>query len=64
MAARGILGLTRTIPRGEAAGCQVGGPALLGIDPVHHRVGAAALEALGVGVDARAVGRRVPDETS
>jgi 2,3-bisphosphoglycerate-independent phosphoglycerate mutase len=50
MAARGILGLTRTIPRGEAAGCQVGGPALLGIDPVHHRVGAAALEALGVGV--------------
>lgn len=50
MASRGILGLTRTIPRGEAAGCQVGGPSILGIDPTQHRVGAAALEALGAGV--------------
>jgi 2,3-bisphosphoglycerate-independent phosphoglycerate mutase len=50
MASRGILGLTRTIPRGQPAGCQVGGATLLGIDPTQHYVGAAALEALGVGV--------------
>jgi 2,3-bisphosphoglycerate-independent phosphoglycerate mutase len=50
MAARGILGLTRTTPRGTAPGCQTGGLALLGYDPERHRVGAAALEALGVGV--------------
>ena len=50
MASRGILGLTRTIPRGEAAGCEVGAAALLGYDPAQHRVTAAGLEALGVGV--------------
>jgi 2,3-bisphosphoglycerate-independent phosphoglycerate mutase len=50
MAARGILGLTRTTPHGVAAGCHVGALALLGYDPEQHRVGAAALEALGVGV--------------
>ena len=50
MASRGILGLTRAIPRGEGSGCHVGGPALLGYDPAHHQVDAAALEALGVGV--------------
>jgi 2,3-bisphosphoglycerate-independent phosphoglycerate mutase len=50
MAARGILGLTRTTPRGVTPGCEVGALALLGYDPEHHHVGAAALEALGVGV--------------
>jgi 2,3-bisphosphoglycerate-independent phosphoglycerate mutase len=49
MASRGILGLTRTIPRGEPAGCPLGGLGLLGYDPAHHRMAAAALEALGVG---------------
>ena len=50
MASRGILGLTRTIPRGAPSGCEVGAAALLGYDPAHHRIGAAALEALGLGV--------------
>ncbi len=49
MASRGILGLTRTVPRGVPSGCQSGALALLGYDPEHHHVGAAALEALGVG---------------
>jgi 2,3-bisphosphoglycerate-independent phosphoglycerate mutase len=49
MASRGILGLTRAIPRGNGAGCNVGGLALLGYDPTFHRVDAAGLEALGVG---------------
>jgi 2,3-bisphosphoglycerate-independent phosphoglycerate mutase len=49
MASRGILGLTRTIPRGVVPGCQSGALALLGYDPEHHPVGAATLEALGVG---------------
>jgi 2,3-bisphosphoglycerate-independent phosphoglycerate mutase len=50
MAARGILGLTRTIPRGEAAACETGMAAILGYDPSLHPVRAAGLEALGVGV--------------
>jgi 2,3-bisphosphoglycerate-independent phosphoglycerate mutase len=51
MASRGILGLTRAVARGEPAGCHVGGAALLGYDPTQHRVDAAGLEALGVGVE-------------
>jgi 2,3-bisphosphoglycerate-independent phosphoglycerate mutase len=50
MAARGILGLTRTIPRGARLACETGGAALLGYDPLLHPVRAAGLEALGVGV--------------
>lgn len=50
MASKGIFGLTRTTPRGSAAGCNVGGVALLGYDPAQHVVGAAALEALGAAV--------------
>jgi 2,3-bisphosphoglycerate-independent phosphoglycerate mutase len=49
MAARGILGLTRTVPRGVPAGCNVGTLAVLGYDPAQFQIGAAALEALGVG---------------
>jgi 2,3-bisphosphoglycerate-independent phosphoglycerate mutase len=49
MASRGILGLTRTTPRGVTPGCQSGALALLGYDPEHHPIGAATLEALGVG---------------
>jgi 2,3-bisphosphoglycerate-independent phosphoglycerate mutase len=50
MAARGILGLTRTTPRNVPAGCHVGGLALLGCDPAQHSVDAAVLEAQGLGV--------------
>ncbi len=50
MAARGILGLTRTIPRRIPPGCNVGGLSVLGYDPTQYGVGAAALEALGLGV--------------
>jgi 2,3-bisphosphoglycerate-independent phosphoglycerate mutase len=50
MASRGILGLTRTIPRGARLACETGGAALLGYDPLLHPVRAAGLEALGVGV--------------
>jgi 2,3-bisphosphoglycerate-independent phosphoglycerate mutase len=50
MASRGILGLTRTIPRGARLACETGGAALLGYDPALHPVRAAGLEALGVGV--------------
>jgi 2,3-bisphosphoglycerate-independent phosphoglycerate mutase len=49
MAARGILGLTRTTPRGTPPGCNVGALTLLGYEPALHQMGAAALEALGVG---------------
>ncbi|MGH7895516.1 MAG: 2,3-bisphosphoglycerate-independent phosphoglycerate mutase, partial [Candidatus Binatia bacterium] len=50
MASRGILGLTRTIPRGAPPACNIAGLALLGYDPTQYGVGAAALEALGLGV--------------
>ena len=50
MAARGILGLARTVPRNASPGCEVGAAALLGYDPAHHLIGAAALEAMGLGV--------------
>jgi 2,3-bisphosphoglycerate-independent phosphoglycerate mutase len=50
MASRGILGLTRTTPRGAPAGCETGTIALLGYDPAQHRVTAAGLEAAGLGV--------------
>jgi 2,3-bisphosphoglycerate-independent phosphoglycerate mutase len=49
MASRGILGLTRTTPRGVTPGCQSGALGLLGYDPEQYQIGAATLEALGVG---------------
>jgi 2,3-bisphosphoglycerate-independent phosphoglycerate mutase len=49
MASRGILGLTRTVPRGVTPGCQSGALSLLGYDVEQYPIGAATLEALGVG---------------
>jgi 2,3-bisphosphoglycerate-independent phosphoglycerate mutase len=43
MASRGILGLTRTIPRGARLACETGGASLLGYDPALHPVRAAGL---------------------
>ncbi|MFN8545681.1 MAG: 2,3-bisphosphoglycerate-independent phosphoglycerate mutase [Candidatus Binatia bacterium] len=50
MAERGILGLSRTIPRGLSPASDVGALSVLGYDPA-LATGAAALEALGRGVD-------------
>jgi 2,3-bisphosphoglycerate-independent phosphoglycerate mutase len=51
MAARGILGQTRTISRGLPPGSDVGTLASLGYDPTRHRGSAAAFEAAGLGVE-------------
>jgi 2,3-bisphosphoglycerate-independent phosphoglycerate mutase len=51
LAARGIFGLTRTVPGGMAPERSVGTLAVLGYDPERHRVGTAALEAAGAGVE-------------
>jgi 2,3-bisphosphoglycerate-independent phosphoglycerate mutase len=51
MAARGILGLTRTIPPGLPAESDVGTLAVLGYDPRRHAVGRGALEAAGLGIE-------------
>jgi 2,3-bisphosphoglycerate-independent phosphoglycerate mutase len=50
MASRGILGLTRTSPRNGPSGCHIGGLAILGCEPTEHPIGAAVLEAAGLGV--------------
>ncbi len=50
LAARGILGLTRTIPAGMAPGGDVGSLAVLGYDPRHWVVGCGPLAAAGLGV--------------
>lgn len=50
MAARGILGLTRTLPRGLPPGSEIATLAVLGYDPAAHAVGRAPFEALGRGV--------------
>jgi 2,3-bisphosphoglycerate-independent phosphoglycerate mutase len=50
MSARGILGLTRTIPRGLPAGCTVGTLAILGYDPQRYYTGRAGVEAAGLDV--------------
>lgn len=50
MAARGILGLTRTIPRGLPAGCTVGTLSILGYDPARYYTGRAGVEAAGLDV--------------
>ncbi|MCW5891540.1 MAG: cofactor-independent phosphoglycerate mutase [bacterium] len=51
IASRGILGLTRTIPRGVAPEGEAGTLAVLGYDPARHRVGLAPLEAVSLGVE-------------
>jgi 2,3-bisphosphoglycerate-independent phosphoglycerate mutase len=51
MAARGILGLTRTIPRGLPTTSDVGVLAILGYDPARYRTGPAPLEAASLGVE-------------
>lgn len=50
MASRGILGLTRTIPRGLPPGSDVGTLSVLGYDPTRYHTGGAGLEAAGMGV--------------
>jgi 2,3-bisphosphoglycerate-independent phosphoglycerate mutase len=50
MAGRGILGLTRTIPRGTPPTCETGIFAVLGYDPALHHATPAALEAVARGV--------------
>jgi len=51
LAARGILGLTRTIPRGVPAGSEVGTLSVLGYDPAHYSASRAPLEAVSLGVE-------------
>src|SRR5262245_8146181 len=51
MAALGILGLTRTIPRGLPTTSDVGVLAVLGYDPARYRPGPAPLEAASLGVE-------------
>jgi 2,3-bisphosphoglycerate-independent phosphoglycerate mutase len=50
MASRGILGLSRTIPRGLAPGREVGTLSVLGYDPKRYPTSAATLEAACLGV--------------
>ena len=50
MAARGILGLTRTIPRGLPPGSDVGTMSVLGYDPVQYHTGRSPIEAASMGV--------------
>jgi 2,3-bisphosphoglycerate-independent phosphoglycerate mutase len=50
MASRGILGLTRTIPRGTAPASEVGILSVLGYDPARHPGGRAPLEAASLGI--------------
>ena len=48
MAARGILGLTRTIPPGMQPGNDVGLLSVLGYDPAAHPTAVAPLQAAGM----------------
>jgi len=50
MAARGILGLTRTTPRGLPGGTEAGALAVLGYDPEQHRLAPSWLTAVARGV--------------
>jgi len=50
MAAKGILGLARTVPPGVPPGGEVGSLAILGYDPSRHRTSCAALDAAGEGL--------------
>lgn len=51
MAARGILGLTRTIPRGYPPGSDVGTMSVLGYDPRRYHTGRSPIEAASMGVE-------------
>jgi len=51
MASRGILGLTRTIPRGLPPGSDVGTMSVLGYDPVRYHTGRSPIEAASMGVE-------------
>jgi 2,3-bisphosphoglycerate-independent phosphoglycerate mutase len=51
MAARGILGLTRTIPRGMPPGSDVGTMSVLGYDPGRYHTGRSPIEAASLGVE-------------
>src|SRR6516164_3064763 len=50
MASRGILGLTRTIPRGLAPETDVGAMSVLGYDPARYHTGRSPLEAAASGL--------------
>jgi len=50
MASRGILGLTRTIPRGLPPGSDVGTMSILGYDPARYHTGRSPIEAASMGV--------------
>jgi len=50
MASRGILGLTRTIPRGLPPGSDVGTMSILGYDPARYHTGRSPIEAASLGV--------------
>jgi 2,3-bisphosphoglycerate-independent phosphoglycerate mutase len=50
MASRGILGLTRTIPRGLAPETDVGAMSVLGYDPARYHTGRSPLEAAAKGL--------------
>src|SRR6185295_5943883 len=51
MASRGILGLTRTIPRGYPPGSDVGTMSVLGYDPTRYHTGRSPIEAASMGVE-------------
>jgi len=51
MASRGILGLTRTIPRGLPPGSDVGTMSVLGYDPGRYHTGRSPIEAASMGVE-------------
>jgi len=51
MASRGILGLTRTIPRGLPPGSDVGTMSVLGYDPARYHTGRSPIEAASMGVE-------------
>jgi 2,3-bisphosphoglycerate-independent phosphoglycerate mutase len=51
MAGRGILGLTRTIPRGLPPGSDVGTMSVLGYDPARYHTGRSPIEAASMGVE-------------
>ena len=50
MAARGILGLTRTLPASALPAGDIGCLAVLGYDPSSHQTGCATFEAAGLGI--------------
>src|SRR5262252_5157403 len=51
IAARGVLGLTHTIPAGYPPGSDVGTMSLLGYDPARYHTGRSPIEAASMGVE-------------